>query len=210
MPESPLEQAQALSISHLDIAETPVVGIVLRNSPDGISLELIGDSLPLSFIKGDLLAVKFWHDTGTYTGRTQIMDTFGPTGQGILISQPDHLKVEKRRFPRYSVTVPISFTVTHSTERPLSSSKVYSTQTKVLSAGGAEFETEDELLVGEILSMRVPMSSKEELEIMARVVRSQPTGESRSLAVQFLMLAPAGYDKIQQFLESCNVSPRED
>jgi len=210
MAESPLKHAEALSISHLDVAEHPVLGIVLGDSQDGISLELLGDFLPLSFIKGDLLAVRFWDETGAYTGRGQILDTFGPTGQGILISQPDNLKVEKRRFPRYSAAVPVSFTVIHSTERPLMPSKVYRTQTKALSAGGAEFETEDELLVGEMLSIKLPLSTEEEIAIMARVVRSQPTGESTSIAVQFLMLEPAGYDKIQQFLESCNVSPRED
>jgi len=70
-----------------------------------------------------------------------VLETFGPEGQSVLVSRPEAVKVERRRFQRYTIEIPLSFTVLYAGERRVVAREVFNAKTKTLSAGAVEFDT---------------------------------------------------------------------
>ena len=125
----------------------------------------------------------------------------------MIVSKPAGGVVQDRRkFPRYSLSVPLSFTVIHSTKAKFGAREVFDAVTQNVSVSGLEFESDVPLVGGEILEVELDLSSADHLGVMARVLRldlAQSQGKSaHTVALRFLRSETEKEDRLRQILQS--------
>ena len=203
MSASPLRSGQAVSVAHTDGPQQEVVGVIVKSTPTGLGVDFVKLTSPVSFQEKAPVQIKFWDRGQIHFWKGEVLETFGPEGQSVLVSRPQAVKVERRRFQRYTIEIPLSFRVIYSGERRVVAREVFNAKTKTLSAGAAEFATEVSLEQREILELKLYLSESQQVSAIARVARFSQSLEGtpvNSVAVQFLALQPENHDQLETFL----------
>ena len=142
-----------------------------------------------------------------HSWKSEVLETFGPEGQSVLVSRPRAVKVERRRFQRYTIEIPLSFRVIYSGERRVVAREVFNATTTIISAGAVEFETEVTLEDGEILELQIYLSESQQVSTTGqvsptgKVIRVNKKTSINSVVVRFLALNPEDHDRLETFLK---------
>ena len=203
MCASPLSPGQAVSVVHFAGLRQEVVGIIAKSTPTGIGIDLVELTSPVSFQEQDLVQIKFWDRGEMHSWKGEVLETFGPEGQSVLVSRPKAEPVDRRRFQRYTIEIPLSFTVLYAGERRVVAREVFNAKTKTLSTGAVEFATDVSLEQREILELKLNLSESQQVSVMARVARFSKSLKAtpvNSVVVQFLALQPEDRDRLETFL----------
>ncbi len=203
MSVSPLSVGEAVSIAHFAGLQQEVVGVIVKSTPAGIGIDFVQLTSPVSFQEKDPIQMKFWDRGEIHSWKGEVLETFGPEGQSVLVSRPTTVKVERRRFQRYPIEIPLSFTVLYAGERRVVAREVFSAKTKTLSTGAVEFATDVSLEQREILELKLNLSESQQVSVMARVAsfsKSLKATPVNSVVVQFLALQPEDRDRLETFL----------
>ena len=206
MSDSPLRMGKAVSISHAGGSQEEAVGVIVKNTPKGIGLSFFGLTSPLSLNQDDSVRVKFWNAGEICFWEGEVLETFGPEDRSVLVSRPQAVKVERRRFQRYSLEIPLTFTVIYQGERRVVARKVFNAKTKTLSAGAAEFETGVSLELDDLLDLKLYLVPSQQISTIGAVTRSLKETPVNSVVLQFLGLKPEDQDRIQEFLSQMGSS----
>ena len=202
MPASPLRSGQAISIAHTGGSQQEVVGVIVKSTPDGIGIDFVKLTSPVSFQEKDPVQIKFWDKGQIHFWKGEVLETFGPEDQSILVSRPKEVKVDKRRFQRYAIEVPLSFTVVYVGERRVVAREVFNAKTKTLSADAVQFDTAVSLEQGNLLDLKLYLSESQQVSVMGIVTRfSESLEESpiNSVIVRFLALKPEDHNQLKTF-----------
>ena len=203
MCASPLRSGQAVSVAHIVGTQQEVVGVIVKSTPTGLGIDLVQLTSPVSFKEEDLVQIKFWDEGQIHFWKGEVLETFGPEGQSILVSRPKKVQVERRRFQRYTIEIPLSFTVVYAGERRVVAREVFNAKTKTLSAGAVQFETAVSLKQNEILDLKLYLSESQQVSVMGKVTRFSESLEGtpvNSVVVRFLALKPEDHDRIETFV----------
>ena len=203
MSVSPLSVGEAVSVAHFAGLQQEVVGVIVKSTPTGVGIDFVKLTSLVSFQEKDPVQIKFWDRGEMHSWKGEVLETFGPEGQSVLVSRPQAVKVERRRFQRYTIEIPLSFRVIYSGERRVVAREVFNAKTKTLSAGAAEFATEVSLEQREILELKLYLSESQQVSAVARVARFSKSLEGtpvNSVVVRFLALQPEDHDRIETFL----------
>ncbi len=203
MSVSPLSVGEAVSIAHFAGLQQEVVGVIVKSTPAGIGIDLVQLTSPVSFQEEDLVQIKFWDGGQIHFWKGEVLETFGPEGQSVLVSRPTTVQVERRRFQRYTIEIPLSFTVLYAGERRVVAREVFSAKTKTLSTGAVEFATAVSLEQREILELKLYLSESQQVSVMVRVTRFSKSLEGtpmNSVVVRFLALKPEDHNRLETFL----------
>jgi len=206
MCTSPLSSGQAVSVAHFAGLRQEVVGIIAKSTPTGIGIDLVDLTSPVSFQEKDPVQIKFWDRGEMHSWKSEVLETFGPEGQSVLVSRPKATQVDRRRFQRYTIEIPLSFTVWYEGERRVVAPEVFKAKTKTLSAGAVDFATELSLEQREILELKLYLSESQSVSTMGKVVRVDKETSTNVIAVQFLALKPEDHDRIETFLSQNTAS----
>ncbi len=206
MCASPLSSGQAVSVVHFAGLRQEVVGIIAKSTPTGIGIDLVDLTSPVSFQEQDPVQIKFWDRGEMHSWKGEVLETFGPEGQSVLVSRPKATQVNRRRFQRYTIEIPLSFTVLYAGERRVVAPEVFKAKTKTLSAGAVQFDTAVSLEQREILELQLYLSESQPVSTMGKVVRVDKETSTNVIAVQFLALKPKDHDRIEAFLSQNTVS----
>ena len=203
MPASPLRSGQAISIAHTGGSQQEVVGVIVKSTPDGIGIDFVKLTSPVSFQEKDPVQIKFWDEGQIHFWKGEVLETFGPEDQSVLVSRPKAVKVEKRRFQRYAIEVPLSFTVVYGRERRVVAREVFNAKTKTLSSGAVQFDTAVSLEQSDLLELKLYLSESKQVSVMASVTRLSESLEGtpvNSVVVRFLALKPEDHNQLETFL----------
>ena len=203
MSASPLQTGEAVSVSRVVGSKQEQVGIIVNNSPAGITLEFLRHIALLHLDRKDPVRIKFWDKDAIYSWQGEILEALSPAGGSVIVSRPRAIKSERRGFQRFPLEIPLSFSVLFPGEQPSVAGKVFDATTKIISAGAAEFQTAVSLEKREILEMKLHLSASQKIHIIGRVTRFDKPSEStpvNSLVVRFLDLNSQDRDRIQRFL----------
>jgi len=203
MCASPLTSGQSISIAHSDGFQQEVVGVIVNSTPTGLGVDLVKLNSPVSFQEKDPVQIKFWDKGQIHFWKGEVLETFSPEDQSVLVSRPKAVKVERRRFQRYPIEIPLSFTVLYAGERRVVAREVFNAKTKTLSTGAVEFATDVSLEQREILELKLNLSESQQVSVMARVARFSKSLKAtpvNSVVVQFLALQPEDRDRLETFL----------
>ncbi len=203
MSVSPLSVGEAVSIAHFAGLQQEVVGVIVKSTPAGIGIDFVQLTSPVSFQEKDPIQIKFWDRGEIHSWKSEVFKTFGPDGgQSVLVSRPTTVKVERRRFQRYPIEIPLSFTVLYAGERRVVAREVFNAKTKTLSTGAVEFATDVSLEQREILELKLNLSESQQVSVMGIVTRfSESLKESpiNSVIVRFLALKPEDHNQLKTF-----------
>ena len=202
MSVSPLSIGEAVSVAHFAELQQEIVGVILENNPNSLVLKFLERSFASSFNKKDSVRIRFLEKSAFCYWDGEVLGTSSPAGR-FLVSRPNKVKVEKRRFRRRSLEIPLSFTVVYAGERRVVAREVYNAKTKVLSSGAVEFETPVSLEQREILELKLNLSESQQVSVMARVARFSKSPEGtplNSVVVRFLALKSEDHDRLETFL----------
>ena len=203
MSASPLQTEEAVSVSRVIGSEQEQVGIIVNNSPAGITLEFLRHIALLHFDRKDPVRIKFWDKDAIYSWEGEILEALHPAGGSVIVSRPRAIQTERRSFQRFPLEISLSFSVLFPEEQPRVAGKVFDAKTKIISAGAAEFQTAVSLEKREILEINLHLSASQKIHIIGRVTRfDKPSKRTpvNSLVVQFLDLNWQDQDRIQRFL----------
>ncbi len=203
MCASPLRSGQAISIAHFAGLRQEVVGIIAKSTPTGIGIDLVELTSPVSFQEQDLVQIKFWDRGEMHSWKGEVLETFGPEGQSVLVSRPKATQVDRRRFQRYTIEIPLSFTVVYSGERRVVAREVFNAMTKTLSADAVLFDTAVSLEQGDLLELKLYLSESQQVSVMGKVTRFSESLEGtpvNSVVVRFLALKPEDHNQLETFL----------
>lgn len=154
------------------------------------------------FRQDEEVRIKYWEEGVVYCWNARIMSL--PGDRKMVISLLDRgLTVQRRKFPRYSLAIPISFLVTDASKTWLIG-KSQECRTRDLSLGGVCFESTFPLEVGDKLALKLQPPRLQKLSASGWVVRSEPVLEGgkpfRLLALEFLQLEESEQKLLLQFL----------
>lgn len=207
MDVTPLAVGNVVTIAHTVKSPEEFVTTITENSPTGLRLEYLR-SPPSPFLKkGEAVSIRFWEQGHILQWGAIILDMFGPRNESMIVSKPSGGVVQDRRkFPRYTLSVPLSFTVIHSTKAKFGAREVFDAVTQNVSMSGLDFESDVPLEGGEILEVELDLSPADHLGVMARVLRldlAQSQGKSaHTVALRFLRSETEKEDRLGQFLQS--------
>lgn len=202
MSVSPLSVGEAVSVAHCATLQQEVVGIIVENNPNSLGLKFLERSFASSFNKTDSVRIRFLEKSAFCFWDGEVLGTSSPAGR-VLVSRPNKVKVERRRFRRRSLEIPLSFTVVYAGERRVVAREVFNAKTKTLSTGAVEFATDVSLEQREILELNLNLSESQQVSVMARVARFSKSLKAtpvNSVVVQFLALQPEDRDRLETFL----------
>ena len=203
MSVSPLSVGEAVSIAHFAGLQQEVVGVIVKSTPAGIGIDIVQLTSPVSFQEKDPIQMKFWDRGEIHSWKGEVIETFGPEDQSVLVSRPKAVQVEKRRFQRYTIEIPLSFTVVYSGERRVVAREVFNAMTKTLSADAVLFDTAVSLEQGDLLELKLYLSESQQVSVMASVTRLSESLEGtpvNSVVVRFLALKPEDHNQLETFL----------
>ncbi len=202
MSVSPLRSGQLISVAHPDGSQQEVVGVIVKSTPTGLGIDLVQLTSPVSFKEEDLVQIKFWDEGQLLFWKGEVLETFGPQGQSVLVSRPKAVIVDRRRFQRYTIEIPLSFTVVYGGEKRVVAREVFNAMTKTLSADAVLFDTAVSLEHGDLLELKLYLSESQQVSVMGIVTRfSESLEESpiNSVIVRFLALKPEDHNQLKTF-----------
>jgi len=202
MPASPLRSGQAISIAHTGGSQQEVVGVIVKSTPTGLGIDLVQLTSPVSFKEEDLVQIKFWDEGQIHFWKGEVLETFGPQGQSVLVSRPKAVIVDRRRFQRYTIEIPLSFTVVYGGEKRVVAREVFNAKTKTLSADAVQFDTAVSLEQGNLLDLKLYLSESQQVSVMGSVTRFSDSLEGspiNSVIVRFLALKPEDHNQLKTF-----------
>ncbi|MEE8349889.1 MAG: PilZ domain-containing protein [Acidobacteriota bacterium] len=188
------------------------VATVKAISTEETSLELTRPDLPVPFSPGEPIWMKHCDAEDILYWGGIVNHLSGPQKQTVSIADSgDWIRLERRKYSRLAVDVPISFRVQHAFSTQVSTELVYSNQIHDLSVGGLAFKTQVSLETGDELQINFDVAWPQELVASGWIVRSEPIhqdGEELNLvALEFLGLETREHDLIQEFLDHAQVKP---
>ncbi len=202
MCASPLRSGQAVSVAHIVGTQQEVVGVIVKSTPDGIGIDFVKLTSPVSFQEKDPVQIKFWDEGQLLFWKGEVLATVGPQGQSVLVSRPKAVKVDRRRFQRYTIEIPLSFTVVYGGERRVVAREVFNAKTKTLSADAVQFDTAVSLEQGNLLDLKLYLSESQQVSVMGSVTRFSDSLEGspiNSVIVRFLALKPEDHNQLKTF-----------
>ena len=174
-----------------------IAATVLTTSKDQLGVELLRPTSP-PFQVEQQVRIIYWDEVPIVCcWDAEVVRVGGPEKRHLIVSILGE-EVQQRRFCRFSVPIPFSFTVVEAADTTLNGQEIAS-ETQNISVGGLLFETFLPLKVGDKLALNLQLTPSRATNAVGWVVRSQPVQRKayvgtvivksvNSIALEFLQL----------------------
>ena len=197
---------EGLAVAVQRRSDEQVAAIVEDISVDSIRLKLQSRSSEPSFTQRDEVRISYWDEGSTiYSWVGSVLEVHGADHKSVNLSVSKEVQIQRRKSYRARVRTPFSFIVIDADQSDLIGERVRS-ETENISAGGLLFRSDSTLVVGDRLALTLHLSSSQQVEAAAWVVRSEPVGREepslRWIALRFLELSTEEQTLLLDFLRS--------
>jgi c-di-GMP-binding flagellar brake protein YcgR len=181
--------------------------IVEEILPDSIWLKLQSHSSDPVFSQGAEVQIHYWDEGATaYSWVGSVLEVDGADDKHLYLSVSEEVNIQRRKSYRTRARVPFSFTVVEAAENDLVAEEIRACETENISSGGLLFRDDPALGVGDRLALKLHLSSSQQVETTAWVVRSEPTVQEdpsvRWIALKFLDLTTENQNQLVNSLKS--------
>ena len=198
---------KGLAVSIQGQSGEQVAAIVEEILPDSIWLKLQSRSSHPVFSQSAEVQIHYWDEGATiYSWVGNVLEIDGADDKHLCLSVSEEVNIQRRKSYRARVRVPFSFTVVETAEKELVTQEVRECETKNISSGALLFRDDPALEVGDRLALKLHLSSSQQVETTAWMVRSEPTGQedpsARWIALKFLDLTMDNQNQLLNVLKS--------
>ncbi len=173
-PDDGLRIGTALSVQSIEGETERQAAAVLRIFSDEIWLQFSQPFAQPLFKQGEKVRVQYGDGSAYVYSDTEIVKLVPSDNQYLAISIPEKAHALKRRaIPRIQSEVPITVSVLTSANGEVASGEAFDSKTHDISTGGLRFDTTFPLEKGDELSLKLQLTSTQEISLTAKVMGSK-------------------------------------
>jgi c-di-GMP-binding flagellar brake protein YcgR len=149
---------------------------------------------------GEPLRIHFFLEGHYYRFDTVVVERVQNPLPLLAVLKPAEIhEVQRRRWVRIPISLPVKFQLEHSTE-----AEIYEGQTIDISGGGIQYRSETALEPGTIIHLCLDLPRREPICCKARVLRfeedSELKGQEARIVVEFVDISEGQRDRIMNFI----------